>query len=125
MLMRTDALREPDSARQQVADDEGMVVEHAAGRTGTGTLPVDLVEVVGADPDLLALEFDALIAANYPGSADRPRTPPPRRTARLLTRRRPVARPSAPTTRERPQRPAAEQAAEERAPARERGPPDR
>jgi hypothetical protein len=100
-----------------------MVAEHAPGRTGTSNLPVDFIEVVCADPDLLALEFDALIAANYPGPADRPHSRPPRRAARLLTWRLPFTPPSASTTREQPQQPAAEHADEERARARQRGPP--
>jgi len=100
-----------------------MVAEHAPGRTGTSNPPVDLIEVVCADPDLLALEFDALIAANYPGSAGRPRSRPPRRASRLLTWRLPFIRPSASTTWEQPGRPVAEHADEERARARQRGPP--
>ena len=82
----------------------------------------DLAEVVCADPDLLALEFDALMAANYPDVADRPDPRPPRRTARLLARRLPPRRPSLSARRE--SAPFAdEQADEERAWARQRGPP--
>ena len=49
-----------------------MSTEYAPGRTATSSPPAALAEVVCADPDLLALEFDALMAANYPDAADRP-----------------------------------------------------
>src|SRR4051794_27753203 len=99
-----------------------MVAEHAPGRTGTSGPPADFAEVVCADPDLLALEFDALMAANYPGSALRPAPRPARRVVRLLTRRLPVIRPCPPQWGE-PRRFTGEQADEEPARARERGPP--
>jgi hypothetical protein len=102
-----------------------VIAEYAPGRTGTSSPPADpadLAEVVCADPDLLALEFDALMAANYPDFADRPDPRPPRRTARLLTRRLPPTGPSLPVRREPPPF-ADEQADEERAWARQRGPP--
>jgi hypothetical protein len=99
-----------------------MITEYAPGRTGTSSPPADLAEVVCADPDLLALEFDALMAANYPDFADRPDPRRPRRTARLLTRRLPPTRPSLPVRREPPPF-ADEQADDERAWARQRGPP--
>jgi hypothetical protein len=73
-----------------------MIAEYAPGRTGTSSPPADLAEVVCADLDLFALEFDALMAANYPDFADRPGPRPPRPTARLLTRRLPPTRPSLP-----------------------------
>jgi hypothetical protein len=99
-----------------------MIAEYAPGRTGTSSPPADLAEVVCADPDLLALEFDALMAANYPDFADRPDPRPPRRPARLLTRRLPPTRPSLPERRK-PPPVADEQADHERAWARQRGPP--
>ena len=99
-----------------------MIVEYASGRTGTSSPPAGLAEVVCADPDLLALEFDALMAANYPDFADRPDLRPLRRTARLLTRRLRPRRPTLPVRRE-PAPFADEQADEERAWARQRGPP--
>ena len=99
-----------------------MIAEHAPGRAGASSLPADLAEVVCADPDLLTFEFDALIAANYPDLADRPDPRPPRRTARLLTRRLPPTRPSLPVRRERSPS-ADEQADDELARARQRGPP--
>src|ERR687890_1817374 len=77
-----------------------MIAEYPPGRTGTSSPPADLAEVVCADPDLLALEFDGLMAVNYPDFADRPDPRPPRRTARLLTRRLPPTRPSLPVRRE-------------------------
>jgi hypothetical protein len=99
-----------------------MIAEYAPGAVGTSSRPADLAKVVCADPDLLALEFDALIAANYPDLADRSDPRPPRRIARLLTRRLPLTRPSLPVRRE-PPRVADKQADEERAGARQRGPP--
>jgi len=99
-----------------------MIAEYAPGRTGTSSSPADLAEVVCTDADLLALEFDALMAANYPDSADRPDPPPPRRAARLLVRRLPPTRPSLPMRRESPPF-AHEQADEERPWVRQRGPP--
>jgi hypothetical protein len=99
-----------------------MITEYAPGRAGTSSPPADLAEVVCADPDLLALEFDALMAANYPDFADRPDPRPPRRTACLLTRRLPPTRPSLPVRREPPPF-AYEQADEEPSGARQRGPP--
>jgi hypothetical protein len=99
-----------------------MIVEYAPGRTGTSSPPADVTEVVCADPDLLALEFDALVAANYPDFADRPDLRPPRWTARLLALRLPPTRASLPRRRKPP--PCADQQAdEERAWARQRGPP--
>jgi hypothetical protein len=99
-----------------------MIAEHPPGVAGTSSLPADLAEVVCADLDLLTLEFDALVAANYPDLADCPDLRPPRRIARLLTRRLPPTRPSLPQRRE-PSPFAGEQADEERASARQRGPP--
>jgi len=99
-----------------------VIAEHAPGRAGASSLPADLAEVVCADPDLLALEFDALVAANYPDVADRPEPRPPRPTARLLTRRLPPTPPSLPVRRERS--PFADgHADDELARARQRGPP--
>jgi len=99
-----------------------MIAEYAPGAIGTSSRPADLAKVVSADPDLLALEFDALMAANYPDLADRPDPRPSRGIARLLTRRLPLPRPSLPVRRE-PPRVADEQADEERAGARQRAPP--
>ena len=99
-----------------------MIAEYTPGATGTSSRPADLAEVVCADLDLLTLEFEALMAANYPDLADRPDPRPPRRTARLLTRRLPPTRPSLPVRGEPPPF-ADEQADEERALARQRGPP--
>jgi len=99
-----------------------MIAEHPPGAAGTSSPPADLAEVVCADLDLLTLGFDALVAANYPDLAGRPDPRPPRRTARLLTRRLPPPRPSLPQRRESSPF-AGEQADEERASARQRGPP--
>jgi len=99
-----------------------MSTEYAPGRTATSSPPAALAEVVCADPDLLALEFEALMAANYPHAADRPDPRSPRRTGRLLARRLPPTRPSLPAERESVPF-ADEQADEEHARARQRGPP--
>jgi hypothetical protein len=99
-----------------------MIAEYSPRATGTSSPPADLAEVVCADLDLLTLEFDALVAANYPDLAGRPDHRPPRRIAHLLTRRLPPPRPSLPQRRE-PSPFAGEQADEERASARQRGPP--
>jgi hypothetical protein len=65
-----------------------MSTEYGPGRTATSSPAAALAEVVCADPDLLALEFDALMAANYPDSrgpsgplATAPDRPPARPTA--------------------------------------------
>jgi len=99
-----------------------MSTEYAPGRTATSSPPAALAEVVCADPDLLALEFEALMAANYPHATDRSDPRPPRRTGRLLARRLPPTRPSLPAERESVPF-ADEQADEEHARARQRGPP--
>jgi len=99
-----------------------MIAEYTPGHTGTSSPPADLAEVVCADPDLLALEFDALTAANYLDLADRPDPRPPRRTGRLLARRLPPTRPSL-SARRKSAPFADEQADEEHAWARQRGPP--
>jgi hypothetical protein len=99
-----------------------MIAEYALAGTGTSRPPAGLADVVCADPDLLALEFDALMAANYPDLADRPSPRPPRPTAHLLTRRLPPTRPSLLVRRE-PLSFADEQADDGRALARQRGPP--
>ena len=99
-----------------------MIAEHVPGRTGTSSPPGALAEVVCADPDLLALEFDALMTANYPDVADRPDPRMPCRTARLLTRRLPSTPPFVPVRRERSPF-AGEHADDELAWGRQRGPP--
>jgi hypothetical protein len=73
-----------------------MIADYLPGAAGASSPPADLAEVVCADLDLLTVEFDELVAANYPGLADRPAPRPPRRTARLLTRRLPPTQPSLP-----------------------------
>ena len=46
----------------------------------TSCIAGQAVTIVTADPDLLAMEFDAIIAANYPSPGDRPaRRPLPAR----------------------------------------------
>jgi len=99
-----------------------MIAECLSRAAGTSSPPVDLAKVVCADLDLLRLEFEVLVAANYPDLADCRDLRPPRRIARLLTRRLPPRRPSLPERRE-PAPFAEVQADEERASARQRGPP--
>ena len=99
-----------------------MIAEYTPGATGTSSPPADLAEAVCADLALLRLEFDALVAANYPDLAGRRDHRPPRRIARLLTRRLPPTPPSLPVRRERS--PFADgHADDELARARQRGPP--
>jgi hypothetical protein len=100
-----------------------MIAEYAPVCTGTSSRPTDLADVVCADPDLLALEFESLMAANYPDFADRPYPRPPRRPARLLNRRLPPVRPSRPVQRKPPPPFGDEQADGDRCRARQRGPP--
>ena len=48
----------------------------------TSCIAGQAVTTVIADPDLLAMEFEAIIAANFPPPGDRPaRRPPPARRA--------------------------------------------
>ena len=79
------------------------------------------LDVLLADPELLAHEFEAIIAANYPASPDRPEPAPPPRWPGSAARRAPVPRPA------RPSRgssvPSRVASARRRARARERGPP--
>jgi hypothetical protein len=99
-----------------------MIAEYACGRTGTSSPTADLAEVVAADPELLALEFDALVAANFPDLGERPDPRPPRPAARLLIRRLRPLRPSCPVRSEPPSWDD-EPADADGAPARQRGPP--
>jgi hypothetical protein len=55
------------------------------------------LDVLLADPDLLALEFEAIIAANYPAPADRPDPAPPRRWPRSAAHRAPLPRRARPS----------------------------
>ena len=93
----------------------------------TSCIAGQVVTTVTADPDLLAMEFEAIIAANYPPPGDRPARRPPfvRRGAvtsveppgsgpdarRIVVgrtravRRRPRARERSPPTRTTPDRP--------------------
>jgi hypothetical protein len=99
-----------------------IIAEYAPGATGTSSQPADLAKVVRGDPDLLALEFNVLMAANYPDLADRPAPRPPHGIARLLTRRLPLTRPSLPVRREPP--PFADEQADEDVPGPgQRAPP--
>jgi hypothetical protein len=81
-----------------------------------------LIDDVLADPDLLALEFEAIVAANYPPSTDGPeRTPPPTRCGAAV--RQPSGRRARPGRRRSVPFPRAVVA--RRRLARERAPPHR
>jgi len=67
--------------------------------------PDSVIDAVCADPDLLTLEFEAIIDANYPPPADHPQRRPPRTLPASATRRTPPVPPAHPTTRT-PERPA-------------------
>src|SRR3954447_9556278 len=99
-----------------------MIADYLPGAAGASSPPADLAEVVCADLDLLTLEFDELVAANYPGLADRPR-PPATASNRPPAHPAPAADAAAPADTGGPPPFVGEQADEERASARQRGPP--
>src|SRR3954454_15595889 len=96
-----------------------MIADYLPGAAGASSPPADLAEVVCADLDLLTLEFDELVAANYAGLADGPAPRPQRRTAHSP----PAADAAVPADTGGPPPFVGEQADEERASARQRGPP--
>jgi hypothetical protein len=91
-------------------------------RTASSSPAADVADIVCADPDLLALEFAALVAAEYPDPVARPAPRPPRGTTRTATRRAPRSRPDRPL-RTGFSRSAGDPADEEAVRARQRGPP--
>jgi len=93
----------------------------------TDPAPVDAVgacvELVCGDAGLLRAEFDAIIAANFPGGAGQRHRRPPLRRARLLTERSRPRTPAGPATAGARSGPARVSAGL-RARARERSPPE-
>jgi hypothetical protein len=86
--------------------------------------PDSVIDAVCADPDLLTLEFEAIMAVNYPAPADHPQRRPPRTPPASATRQTPPVRPVHPTTRT-PQRAAHVATPQRHQRARQRGPPTR
>jgi hypothetical protein len=86
--------------------------------------PDSVIDAVCADPALLTLEFEAIMAAHYPAPADHPQRHPPRTPPVSATRRAPPGRPSHPAPRT-PERPGHVSAPQRHQRARQRGPPTR
>ena len=93
----------------------------APERHVSGRLDERALDCVWADSDLLALEFEAIVSANYPTSADRPDRHPPTRRLSVQTGRTPTAHHVG--RRENTPAPAGSRPTRRRAFARERGPP--
>jgi hypothetical protein len=113
--------------RPRILEESGMTGQGASARGGVATDPREtvhtrFVDVWGTDPELLALEFEAIVSANaLELAADRPerRRPPQKPTTR--TARAPLPRTDgSPRTDPRPARP---QPVRRRCRARQRGPP--
>lgn len=92
-------------------------------RLEPGRLDEQALDCVWADPDLLALEFEAIVSANYPTSADRPDRRPPARRRSVPTGRTPT--PHHVGRRGHTRAPTGRRPTRRRAFARERGPPPR
>ena len=86
-----------------------------------GRLDERVLDCVWADSDLLALEFEAIVSANYPTSADRPDRHPPARPLSVQTGRTPT--PHHVGRRGNTPAPTGSRPTRRRAFARERGPP--
>jgi hypothetical protein len=95
--------------------------EHSSA---TRPAPDSVIDAVCADPDLLTLEFEAIMAANYPAPAAHPTRHPPRTPPASATRRTRPGRPNHPATRT-PQRAAPVATPQRHQRARQRGPPTR
>jgi hypothetical protein len=95
--------------------------EHSSA---TRPAPDSVIDAVCADPDLLTLEFEAIMAANYPAPADHPQRRPPRTPPASATRQAPPIPPAHPTTRT-PERAAPVATPQRHQRARQRGPPTR
>ena len=106
------------------ASDEEISVAAACSvleRLEPGRLDERALDDVWADPELLAIEFESIVSANYPTSADRAdRRPPPERCP-VTTSRTPI--PHQVDRRSRTPAPARRRPARRLAVARERGPP--
>ena len=86
--------------------------------------PDSVIDAVCADPELLTLEFEAIMAANYPAPADHPNRRPPRTPPASATRQAPPGPPAHPATTT-PQPPGHLSAPQRPQRARQRGPPTR
>ena len=54
--------------------------------TATAAVPTAFADLICTDPDLLQLEFDSIIAANFPAGTGHPSSRPPMQPAALSTR---------------------------------------
>jgi hypothetical protein len=95
--------------------------EHSSA---TRPAPDSVIDAVCADPELLTLEFEAIMAANYPAPADHPTRRPPRTPPASATRRTPPVPPAHPSSRT-PERAAPVATPQRHQRARQRGPPTR
>jgi hypothetical protein len=79
-------------AASRAADAETTIVPayDVLERLEPGWLDERAFDCVWADSDLLALEFEAIVSANYPTSADRPDCLPPARRLPVSTGRTPT-----------------------------------
>jgi hypothetical protein len=93
-------------------------------RSATRLTPDSVIDAVCADPNLLTLEFEAIMAAHYPAPADHPNRRPPRTPPVSTTRQTPPGRPAHPTTTT-PEPPGHLSAPQRPQRARQRGPPTR
>ena len=106
-------------AGAQAADCSETTV--APARHVSGRLDERVLDCVWADSDLLALEFEAIVSANYPTPADRPDRHPPVRRLSVQTGRTPT--PHHVGRRGNTPAPTGSRPTRRRAFARERGPP--
>ena len=106
-------------AGAQAADCSETTV--APARHVSGRLDERVLDCVWADSDLLALEFEAIVSANYPTPADRPDRHPPARRISVQTGRTPT--PHHVGRRGNTPAPTGSRPTRRRAFARERGPP--
>jgi hypothetical protein len=92
--------------------------------SATRPTPDSVIDAVCADPELLTLEFEAIMAANYPAVADQTKRRPPRTLLASATRQTRPVRPAHHTTRT-PGRAAHGATPKRHQRARQRGPPTR
>src|SRR6187551_781030 len=107
----------------RVSDEEISVAAACSvlERLEPGRLDERALDDVWADPELLAIEFEAIVSANYPTSADRPDRRPPLERCPVTTSRTPI--PHQVDRQSRTPAPARRRPARRLAVARERGPP--
>jgi len=92
--------------------------------SATRPTPDSVIDAVCADPELLTLEFEAIMAANYPAVADQTKRRPPRTLPASATRQTRPVRPAHHTTRT-PGRAGHGATPNRHQRARQRGPPTR